>query len=264
MTVKRSVSVRLLLIGVLSALWALPASASTVVFDEGHGQRFVIAKDGPLDLSSFAAVVRQAGGNAISLGEPLTDATLATADALVISGPFAPLTTEEAAAVVRFLGRGGRVAVMLHIGTPAGELLHRLGVDFSNAAIRERHDIIDADPANFRVTRFESHPLLAGVKRFSLYGVWALMAYDSNARVIASTSPDAWIDLDGDRSLSAGDAVQSFGVVVAGTSGKGEFLVFGDDAVFQNKFLDADNRLLATNLAAWLLGGTARPGGERK
>ena len=46
MTVKRSVSVRLLLIGVLSALWALPASASTVVFDEGHGQRFVIAKDG--------------------------------------------------------------------------------------------------------------------------------------------------------------------------------------------------------------------------
>ena len=109
------------------SITALPASASTVVFDEGHGQRFVIAKDGPLDLSAFAAVVRQAGGNAISLGEPLTDATLATADALVISGPFAPLTTEEAAAVVRFLGRGGRVAVMLHIGTPAGGLLHHEG-----------------------------------------------------------------------------------------------------------------------------------------
>ena len=262
MIVKRSVFACLLL--VFSAFWSLPVSASTVVFDEGHGQRFIIAKDGPLDLSSLASVVRKGGGNAVSLGAPLTDAALADADALVISGPFAPFSTEEVAAVVRFLGRGGRVAVMLHIGTPAGELLHRLGVDFSNAAIREQHDIIDADHANFRVSRFASHPLLAGVKSFSLHGVWALMAYDSNAQVIASTSPDAWIDLDGDGSLSAGDAVQSFGVVVSGTSGKGEFLVFGDDAIFQNKFLDADNRLLATNLTTWLLAGTARSGAERK
>jgi class 3 adenylate cyclase len=99
--------------------------------------------------------------------------------------------------------------------------------------------------------------LLAGVQRFSLYGVWALMAFADNARVIASTSPDAWVDLDGDGTLSAGDAVQSFGVAVAGTMGRGAFVVFGDDAIFQNKFLDDDNRKLATNLAAWLSSGVA-------
>ena len=71
------------------------------------------------------------------------------------------------------------------------------------------------------------------------------------AGIIAATSEDAWVDLDGNRKLSAADAVQSFGVVVAGTLGKGQFLVFGDDAIFQNKFLDDDNRRLANNLAEW-------------
>jgi hypothetical protein len=260
MIVKRSVFVGLLLAGALSFLVSLPVSASSVVFDEGHGERFVISRDGLLDLSSLAAVVREGGEDVASLQTPLTDAALAGADALVISGPFVPLSAEEVSTVVRFLDRGGRLAVMLHIGIPAGELLHRLGVDFSNAVIHEQHDTIDADPANFRVTRFASHPLLSGVKRFSLYGVWALMATGDNARVITATSPDAWVDLDGDGTLSAGDAVQSFGVVVAGTSGRGEFLVFGDDAIFQNKFLDVDNRTLAANLAAWLAGGTARRG----
>lgn len=45
-------------------------------------------------------------------------------------------------------------------------------------------------------------------------------------------------------------------MVVAGSYGKGRFAVFGDDAIFQNRFLDADNRKLAANLARWLKGGT--------
>jgi hypothetical protein len=30
-----------------------------------------------------------------------------------------------------------------------------------------------------------------------------------------------------------------------------QFLVFGDDAIFQNKFMDAHNKALAANLAGW-------------
>jgi hypothetical protein len=58
--------------------------------------------------------------------------------------------------------------------------------------------------------------------------------------------------MDGDMKLSKGDIVQSFGVVVQGTHGAGRFVVFGDDAIFQNKFLDASNKQLARNLARWL------------
>ncbi len=247
-----------LLVGAFLGALSFPAAAATVVFDQGHGERFVIDRSGPLDLSSLAEVIRQRGGDVASSGTPLTDTVLASADALVISGPFAEPMPAELDAVDHFLERGGRLAVMLHIGTPVAGLLHRLGVDFSNAVIHEQHDIIGSDPGNFRATRLASHPLFAGVKQFSLYGVWAVMAFDDQARVIASTSPDAWIDLDGDGVLSPGDAVQSFGVAVAGRRGKGEFVVFGDDAIFQNKFLDDDNRALATNLASWLTAGDPR------
>ena len=73
-----------------------------------------------------------------------------------------------------------------------------------------------------------------------------------NSQLIASTSPKAWVDFNGDKRLSNGDIVQVFGVVAAGRVGAGRFVVFGDDAVFQNRFLDDSNRQLAINLARWL------------
>jgi hypothetical protein len=77
----------------------------------------------------------------------------------------------------------------------------------------------------------------------------------SNATVIARTSPEASIDRSGDPATAPKGALQSFGVAVAGNFGKGQFVVFGDDAIFQNKFLDEENTLLARNLVAWLLTG---------
>jgi hypothetical protein len=46
--------------------------------------------------------------------------------------------------------------------------------------------------------------------------------------------------------------MQAFGVVIAGRSGRGGFVIFGDDALFQNKFLVEGNAALAKNLAKWL------------
>jgi hypothetical protein len=36
--------------------------------------------------------------------------------------------------------------------------------------------------------------------------------------------------------------------------GKGRYIIFGDDALFQNRFLVGENLFLAGNLVAWLLG----------
>ena len=55
--------------------------------------------------------------------------------------------------------------------------------------------------------------------------------------------------------LGATDAVQAFTVVAAGELGQGAFIVFADDAIFQNRFLTGDNVTLARNLAGWLLAG---------
>jgi hypothetical protein len=234
-------------------LFSLPAHARpTVLFDQGHGQRFLIDQGHDLDLSRLAGVFREAGFEATAGTTPLTTERLAATDALILSGAFKPYTPEEIEAIVAFVDRGGSLCIMLHIAPPLAPLLDRFGVAHANGVIREQEHIIDEDPLNFRVTRLADHPLFLGIRQFSLYGVWALLDDRPGVQAIAHTSPSAWIDLNGNRRLDAGDARQSFAVAVAGQAGKGRFVVFGDDAVFQNKFLVGDNLTLGRNLTVWL------------
>ena len=233
-------------------LSAVPSFAAPVLLvDQGHDQRFVIEKNEQLHLSSFAAVMKQEGFDVRSSKEPLTEEALRGVVALVISGPFKALEPAEVEAVARFVEQGGRMAVMLHIGSPFSGILRRLEVDFTNYVLGEQENLIGNDVRNFKVKTLEASPLFGGLDHLSVYGAWALTNTAPSARIIASTSPRGWIDLNGDKMLSKGDVVQAFGVVVEGTHGAGRFVVFGDDAIFQNKFLDESNRQLATNLARW-------------
>jgi len=236
----------------------LPAAAHAappvVLFDEGHGQMFFIGQEGPLQLSGFAALFRQAGCEVRTSRAPLNDATLAGVTALVSSGPFAPFTAEEGAAVGRFLERGGRLAVLLHIGPPVAGLLGQLGVSHSNGVLREQEGVLHDQPLDFWVNDLEPHPLFAGIERFALFGGWALVNDGEGVRVIARTGPGAWVDLNRNETRDAADPVQAFGVAVAGERGKGAFVVFGDDAIFQNRYLEEFNGPLGRNLVRWLCG----------
>jgi hypothetical protein len=228
------------------------AGQTDVLFDEGHGQRFLIGRSGELDLSDLRQVFAEAGLDVRNTTVPLTSQHLAPARALVISGPFAPLRLEEIAAIVDYVRGGGTLVTMLHIASPLSELLGRLGVVHSNGVVREREGVLNGDPLNFRVTRLEPHPLTRSLREFSIYGSWALLNEGDSAQVVAASGPHSWVDLDGDRQLSEGDAVQSFGLVVSGELGRGRFLVFGDDTMFQNRFLVGSNLELARNLASWV------------
>lgn len=234
-----------------AALTAQTAVAQTVVVDTGHGERFSISETGPLQLSGFAEILRGTGCKIATVKKPISDATLAEADGLVISGAFIPLDRDEVEAVMRFMQRGGKVAVMLHIAPPLTSLLDRLKISHTNGVIQERENVIGELPINFKVNRLGNHAVLKGLHDFSLYGVWGLMNRDSSSRIIAATGPKAWVDLRGDK-VQTKDETASFGVAVAGEVGKGGFIVFGDDAIFQNKFLDRSNKALAANLAKWL------------
>lgn len=240
----------------LASVWASLVFAEEplprVLFDQGHNQRFLIGDKGELQLSGLADIIRAKGASVSATGEPLNDDTLRGVAALVISGPFEALKAEEVEAVAAFVERGGRLALMLHIGQPLAGLLARLDIDHSNAVLRERENTIDTD-LNFRVKDLNPVPLFADLKQFSLYGGWALKA-GKNSAAIAHSSAQAWVDLNGDKLLSENDAAGAFGVVVAGALGAGRFVVFGDDAIFQNRFLDPDNSRLAANLAEGLLG----------
>lgn len=250
----KRLSTRLVVIGIL--LWAGSAlgveSGPRILFDQGHDQRFVIEDNGELQLSKLADIMRGQGAQVASTKKPLNDDDLKEMSALVISGPFESLRPEEVEAVVRFIERGGRLAAMLHIGAPLAGLLTRLDMDHSNAVLHERSNVIDAD-SNFRVTALTASPFFAGLTQFSVYGCWALDP-GKTGLPLAQTSADAWVDLDGDKVISKGDVIGAFTVAVSGKFGAGAFVVFGDDAIFQNRYLDENNSRLAANLAGWLAG----------
>lgn len=224
-------------------------AAPLVLVDQGHGQRFVVEQEGELHLSGLAALLKEEGLQVTTGRERLTDESLDKA-ALVISGPFEPLAPEEVDAVARFLERGGRVALMLHIGQPLAGLIHRVGADFSNSVLHERRNVIDGNDITFMVRDLATHPLFGGMEQFGLYGGWAL----NGLTPLARTSSEAWVDLDGNRKLSERDAKDRFTVVAEGNVGAGRILIFGDDAIFQNRYLDDSNTRLARNLAHWLAG----------
>ena len=242
----------------LIALGAMAPGAApdgpVVLFDEGHGQRFLVGGKGSLDLSDFASVVRASGGKVRAEKGALTPATLKGVQALVISGAFETFKPAEVEAIAGFVEQGGQLAVMIHVEPPQADLLHRFAVSVSNGVIREQAGVLGGDPLNFAVTRLKRHPLTRGIASFTMYGVWALLPTARSAEAIAETGPQAWVDLNGNGKLDPGDSVQSFAVAVAGRQGKGRFVVFGDDALFQNMFLAGENRHLAKNLAEWLAG----------
>lgn len=243
--------ISLLLFAVLGLPQTLLA-APVALFDEGHGQLFLAKGERPLDLSALATVFTTTGYEVRTSSQPLDAAQLAGVDVLVSSGAFRPYTAEEIAAVKAFVEQGGGLAVMLHIAPPLADLLLAFEVDFTNYTLREKNDVIGDNPQNFRVRDLAAHPLNNGLPDFAVYGAWALRGSAPTIEVVARTGAHGWVDLNRDGQLSAGDAVQPFGVAVAGKLGQGCVAVFGDDALFQNRYLEGNNRVLAGNLARWL------------
>jgi hypothetical protein len=235
-----------------SAVVQAEVKKRTVIIDQGHGQKFVIEKEGELQLSGLSGLLKGKGYDVKVNAGQITDAALNTADVLLISGAFQPFSAEETDTVIRFIERGGKLCVMLHIPQPLTGLMSRLKVYASYGVIQEQENMIHNAPMDFYVTSMEKHAITKGLQKIGVHGAWALMTQSPTAQIIARTGPKAWIDLNRDGKFDETDAQASFGVVIAGTLGKGEYVFFGDDAIFQNKFLEQENMSLGKNLAEWM------------
>ncbi len=249
----------LCLVGLLMTGWFItpvPAVERVVLFDQGHGQRFLIEGDEPLGLAALAAAFRGQGLSPRVETGGITPESLRQATALVLSGPFQPIGETEMKTIENFLTRGGRLCIMLHIADPARPLLQELGVAVTGTPIREQRNLIGGDPLEFRVTNLVAHPVTAGLAAFTVKGCWGLRNMNGGSRVLAWSSPGTWSDLNGDGRMGPDEPTMPQGILVGGERGKGAFLVFGDDAIFQNRFLTEGNLQLARNLAVWLKDGS--------
>lgn len=249
MTILKRLALSALLLIALACTATAANTNPVVLFDEAHGEQFLPQQEGALALTELGKIFTTQGFTIRSAKEPLTTASLAEVDAVVISGPFAPFAPEEIDALYSFVEKGGRLTIMLHVAPIISELLARFDVVHSNGVIRaEAPAQIEGEAINFHVTRLEKEPLFTGIDHFSVYGCWALMTEGKFARIAASSGDKSWIDLNKDRSYSEQDAMQSFGIIALGEVGKGNFVIFADDAIFQNRFLTGTNRQLAENL----------------
>jgi len=258
---KRLITFCILLITALTASCRRPPlPPPVVIFDQAHDQRFLIENNGVLDLSKLAGIFKKQGFEVKSSRTPLRKQLLTNVSTLIISGPFKEINHQEISALQEFLHAGGQLVIMLHIAPPVDSLLKNIGVAVSNGVVHEQKNIIAPDDkdTDFYVTDLAPHPLTKGLARVNLYGAWALNTRLA-ANVIAKTSPSAWIDLNHDRRLDKGDAMQAFSEIVTGQLGHGRFIVFADDAIFQNRFLTGPNEVLATNMAKWLKQGSYYP-----
>ncbi len=227
-------------------------SRPLVFFDQSHGQAFLADHNRPLDLSGLAAIFTEEGANVVTDQRKLNSTSLAQIDVLIISGPFIPFSEQEIKDISKYVRKGGRLAIMAHIAQPVAKLLNQLGMAISNGAVNEQKNIIGKKAKDFMITQMIKHPLTNGLDSFMIYGGWALLTEKGNLQTVASSSDEAWVDLNRDGALGTGDAQQSFGMVAAGSYGEGSLAVFGDDAIFQNRFLLGGNQALARNLARWL------------
>lgn len=249
MTIFQRLALAALLLFAMTCTAVAAGKSPVVLFDEAHGEQFLPLQEGTLALTELGRIFTAQGFTIRSAKEPLTPALLAEVDAVVISGPFTPFATTEIDALYAFVEQGGHLSIMLHVAPITSQLLSRFGVIHANGVIREDPTAqIDGEAINFRVTRLAQEPLFAGIAHFAAYGCWALATEGSLARIVASSGENSWIDLNKDRRYSEQDAMQSFGIIALGEVGKGNFVIFGDDAIFQNRFLTGTNRQLAENL----------------
>ena len=235
-----------------------PLPPPMVLFDQGHGQHFLVGNKGELDLSILGETFVAEGFQvkASSPDQVFTDEALAKVSTLIISGAFKPMNDAEVGVIKKFIDRGGQLCVMLHIASPLASLLNNLGIAVSNSVIREQANLPQPEtPTDFFVTDLSPHPLTKGLAQINFYGTWALNV-EEPANIIAKTSPEAWVDLNNNKTLDPGDATQAFSVIVTGQLGHGHFVVFADDAIFQNRFLVGPNQQLAKNMAGWLKAGS--------
>ena len=246
---KKTVAKLVLLTLLLSLNSLFATNKKTVLFDENHDQFFLTGKTGELDLSSLSTLFEKEGWVIKTSKSEITDEVLTDVDALVISGAFKPITQPEIEAILRFVEKGGALSVMLHIGSPFDNLLHAMNVSVSSGTIHEQELMIGAHNIDFNVVNLKTHELTNNLKQFKVYGGWALFPNKENVQIVAQTSEKSWIDLNGDNHP---DMQQAFATILEGKIGLGHFVVFSDDAIFQNKFLKDSNYLLGKNLAKWL------------
>ncbi|BAI60946.1 conserved hypothetical protein [Methanocella paludicola SANAE] len=170
-------------------------------------------------------------------------------DILMVISPAVNYTAGESSQVAAFLGRGGTVVVLDDFGK-ANSLLTGIGSPFTIDPVPmcqyENYYVNQSFPT---ITDIAATPYTANVSKLVLNHP-AVLNISGNAVVLASTSPDAWLDYNDDIWLDYNDRMGIYPVAARYSAGNGELIVVSDADIFINSMLDkGDNRAFLQDLS---------------
>lgn len=227
-------------------------SMGRVIFDMGHGE--VFAADDTSELGQSAAVqrMRDAGFDVFINRDTITGEDLADASGLVIAGPMRPLLAEEYDAITAFAKRGGTVLLTIHVPFPVLKVPAHWGLPVGTEIMLSKRPLANAaEPSVFAADVVKESRITEGVDRIAVVSGWPVEAFGDGAELLVSTGPDTWLAATGDQAQTPDETVQmsSYGVIGATRVGSGIVIVSGDDAIFSNFALPAeDNAQLLDNI----------------
>jgi hypothetical protein len=221
-----------------------------VLFDLAHSEIFGPTNTTPVGQSAAVARMRKAGLRVVATHTPYTEEMLKGVSGVIISGNMKPLETSELMVLQQFVSEGGVVFAAVHISPMDQSLAMRFGFGLTQSVLRTTSPGADGNPVNLTCTNIEKHPLTKDVTAVKVLGGWGLVSAPPS-QIIVGTGADTWLDSDGDKQLTPADGRGPYGMVGARQTGKGMFIISGDDAVFANIALASkDNMQLFDNVVS--------------
>ncbi len=234
------------------------AGTCSILVDRAHDQNF--------DISGFTDFLVSAGATVDENNDPITAATLAGYDILIVpnrlgTAGITAFTAAEAGAVADFVTAGaGLWAIHEANGNPDGihSLVSQFGITYHMDNLSDPVDNRSANSNWPDITDIVAHPVTDGVSSFGYY-------FGPCFEVAAPSGPLAFA---GPNASSPNCALGSTPPVLAAMELGAGRAVFGGDStpLHPNWYpdqLDAEEELLLQNIINWLKGDASTPVTER-
>jgi ABC-type uncharacterized transport system involved in gliding motility auxiliary subunit len=247
----------------------------TVYVVQGHGERDLGNSDRP-GFSEAKTSMERANYEVKPLVLARQDKIPDDAAVVIVPGPRTELLAPEITALEAYLGKSGKVLVMLDPGIVGSvqadgliRMLARLGFEVGNNLVIELNPIgrlFGIGPEVPIIQQYESHPITR-----DLGGITTLFPVSRTVEVgktppagitvtpLARTSPESWAETDRE-SLRAGqvkpdpqDPKGPVAVAAVATKDKARIVVYGTSNLAANQYLNLQgNRDFFLNTVSWL------------
>jgi hypothetical protein len=187
--------------------------------------------------------MRDAGFEVAVNRQVVTAETLRGASGLIVAGPMVPLRREEYVAITDFVKAGGTLLMTIHVPYPVLAVPAHWGLPVSPAVMMSENPVAGANDASIFVADVvRPGPLTEGVSRIAVVSGWPVSATSRDATIAVATGADTIADKNRNQKLDPGEK-GSFGVVGMAKVGRGTVVVLGDDAIFANIALYAEDNV---------------------